>query len=166
METPLKHLFTHSYKTDIISYIQAHPEKFEEAVKLAISDEHPYCWRAASLIWNVMEENDERIKPYLKSIIETISSKNDGHKRELIKILLKMELDDDYEGFVFNFCMETWEKINKQASVRYVAFQFIVKTVKKHPELANEVNYLTQNQYIDPLSPGAKNSILRMIKNL
>jgi hypothetical protein len=166
LETPLQHILTHSYKVGVIAYIQAHPEDFEEAIELSISDKHPYCWRAASLLWNVMEDNDIRIKPYLKKIIDTIAYKKDGHMRELLKVLLKMELDDEFEGIIFNFCMETWEKINKQPSVRYVAFQFIIKTVKRHPELSKEVAFLTQNQYIDPLSPGAKNSILRMIKKL
>ena len=36
METALEHILTNSYKADMISYINVHPEVFEELIKLAI----------------------------------------------------------------------------------------------------------------------------------
>jgi hypothetical protein len=36
----------------LISYLSAHPEYFEEAITLAISDKQPYSWRAAWLLWS------------------------------------------------------------------------------------------------------------------
>jgi hypothetical protein len=82
----------------------------------------------------------------------------------LLKVLLKMELNEEFEGIIFNFCLETWEKINKQPSVRFTAFQFILKTAQNHPDLTKELIFLTQNQYLDTLSPGIKDSILRTMK--
>jgi len=41
METTLEWTLTNSYKADMISYLQIHPEDFDEAVKLAISDKQP-----------------------------------------------------------------------------------------------------------------------------
>jgi len=38
METALEHFLTSSYKADMISYMDTHPEDFEEAIKLAISN--------------------------------------------------------------------------------------------------------------------------------
>jgi hypothetical protein len=35
---------------------------------------------------------------------------------------------------------------------------------KKHPDLSNEISFLTQTQYLESLSPGIKNAIERMIK--
>ena len=57
-----------------------------------------------------------------------------------------------------------WEKINKKPSVRLTAFKIIVKIAKKHPDLSHEITFLAQNQYLDSLSPAAKKSILKMIK--
>lgn len=164
METALEHILTNSYKAGMISYMATYPEDFEQAIKLAISNKQPYSWRAAWLLWSCMEKNDRRIQPYIKKIIDSFTTKNDGHQRELLKILLQMELNEEYEGFLFNVCVTVWEKINKKPSVRFTAFQIIVKIAKKHPDLFHEIVFLTQNQYMDSLSPAVKKSISKMIK--
>lgn len=164
METALEHILISSYKAEMISFMGAHPEDFEEAIELAISNKQPYSWRAAWLLWSCMEENDQRIQRHIKNIISTITTRNDDHQRELLKILLQMELNEEYEGFLFNVCVTVWEKINKKPSVRLTAFKIILKIAKKHPDLSHEITFLTQNQYLDLLSPAAKKSISKMIK--
>ena len=164
METALEQILMNSYKDGMISYMNAHPEDFEESIKLALSDKQSYSWRAAWLLWSCMKENDPRIQPFIKSIINVLTSKNDDHQRELLKILLQMELNEKQESFLFDVCMSVWEQINKKPSVRFTAFKFIVKIVKKHPDLSHEIIYLIQNQYMDSLSPAAKKSIHKMIK--
>lgn len=164
METKLEKVLMSMFKTDMINYMAAHPEDFEEAIKLAVTDKQPYSWRAAWLLWSCMEENDRRVKRHIKRIIESIKGKEDGHQRELLKILMKMQLNDEQEGALFNTCLTLWEKINSRPSVRYTAFQFILQTAKKYPELSDEISFLTQNHYLESLSPGAKKSVSRMIK--
>ncbi|MCP3930044.1 MAG: hypothetical protein GY705_13200 [Bacteroidetes bacterium] len=164
METAFEHLLTSAYKAEMISYMDTHPEAFEEAVELAISNKQPYSWRAAWLLWSCLEENDQRIQAHIGKIINVILGKKDGHQRELLKILLLMELDEEYEGFLFDICMTVWETINKRPSVRFTAFKVILKIAKKHPELSNEISFLTQDHYLDSLSSGVKRSISRMIK--
>jgi hypothetical protein len=166
METALEHILMKSYKDEMISIMEAHPEYFEEAIELAISNKQPYSWRAAWLLWSCMEENDQRIQEYIKKIINTIATKNDDHQRELLKILLQMELNEEYEVFLFNVCVTVWEKISKKPSVRFTAFKFIIKIAKKHPDLSNEITFLTQDQYMDSLSSAAKKSISKMIKEI
>jgi len=164
METALEHILTSAYKAEMISYMDAHPEDFEEAIKLAVSNKQPYSWRAAWLLWSCMEENDQRVQGYIKNIINALTAKNDDHQRELLKILLQMELNSAYEGSLFNVCVTVWEKINKKPSVRLTAFKIIVKIAKKHPDLSHEIIFLTQNQYLDSLSPVVQRSISKMIK--
>ncbi len=141
-----------------------HPEFFEEAIELAISDKQPYSWRAAWLLWSCMEENDKRIQKYIRKIVDALETKDDGHQRELLKILMQMELNEEYEGKLFNLCMDIWEQINKVPSVRVNALKFIIKIAKKHPELSQEITFLTQDHYLESLSPGAKHSVLKMMK--
>ena len=166
MESPLEHKLLSSYKDEMISFMDAHPEFFEEAIELAIVDKQPFSWRAAWLLWSCMEENDKRIRKYLKKIIDSLNTKDDGHQRELLKILLQMELKEEYEGILFNICMDIWEQINKTPSVRINALKFIIKIAKKHPELSQEITFLTQDHYLESLSPGIKHSVSRMMKEL
>lgn len=160
----LEHKILSSYKAEMISFMDEHPEFFEEAIQLALSDKQPYAWRAAWLLWGCMKENDRRVQKYIKKIIDTLETKNDGHQRELLKILLQMELGEKYEGKLFNLCMNIWERIDKAPAVRVNAFKFIIKITKKHPELMKEISFLTQDHYLQSLSPGAKHSVLKMMK--
>ena len=164
METPLEHILTSTNKAHMISYLDAHPEDFGEAIELAVSDKQPYSWRAAWLLWSCINENDQHIKPYVNTIIKTLSTKNDDYRRELLKILLPIKLNVEHEGFLFNFCMKIWEKINKKPSVRYTAFKFIVKIMRKHPELTHEITFLTQSQYLETMSYATKKSLSEMTK--
>lgn len=164
MSSPFEEKLTASYKEEMISFLKSHPEYFDEAVELAITDKQPYSWRAAWLLWSCMDYNDKRIQKYIKEIVHSVKSKNDGHQRELLKILLQMDLDKNYEGILFNICMDLWEQTGKTPSVRFTALKFIVKAAKKHPVLSKEIIFLTQDHYMESLSPGVKRSVSKMIK--
>ncbi|MCF8240126.1 MAG: hypothetical protein K9J16_01975 [Melioribacteraceae bacterium] len=166
MESVLENKLMILYKEEMISFLKSHPEHFDEAIQLAISDKQPFAWRAAFLLVGSIEENDNRIQKHIKSIVNCIQEKEDGHQRELLKILDKVNISEKYEGQVFNICMNLWEQINKQPSVRITAFKFIVKIAKRHPELSKEINFLTQDHYLESLSPGVKRSIEKIIQEL
>ena len=166
MESALEHKLLNSYKEEMISFMNVHPEYFEKAIELAVSEKQPYSWRAAYVLWSVIQENDKRIQKHIKKIVNAIKNKSNGHQRELLKILLMMDLDEKYESVIFDICMGIWEQINKAPSVRVNAFKFILKIAKKHPELAKEISFLTQDHYLDSLSPGARHSIKKLIKDL
>ena len=155
-----------SYKDEMISFMGAHPEFFEEAIELAMSDKQPYAWRAAWLLWSCMEENDKRIQKYIKKIVKALVTKNDSHQRELLKILLKMKLTDELESILFDHCMNIWEGINKPPAVRINALKFIIKIAKNYPDLAKEITFLTEDHYLESLSPGAKHSVSKLMREL
>ena len=69
MQSLLEHKLLNSYKNEMISFMETHPEVFEEAIQLAISDKQPYSWRAAFLLWSCMEKNDKRIQKYIGKIV-------------------------------------------------------------------------------------------------
>lgn len=166
METELERVLMNNYKTDMILYLTSHPKSFEEAVQLALANKQPWSWRAAWLLWSCMEENDSRIQAHIRSFIECIGEKSDGHQREFLKILYLMDIDEKLEGILFDHCISIWEKINKQPSVRFNAFKIIVKISRKYPELSQEIGFLTQDHYMDTLSVGVRHSLIRMINGL
>lgn len=166
MESVLENKLINSYKVEMILFMNTNPKYFEEAIELAVSDNQPFAWRAAWLLWSCMKENDPRIQKHIKNIVNSVKTKNDGHQRELLKILLQMELNKKYEGLLFNVCLDVWKQINKNPSVRFTALKFILKIAKKHPDLFKEVTFLTQDQYLESLSPAVKKSISKLMKGL
>ncbi len=163
METELEKVLMNFYKEEMILYLTNHPEGFEEAVQLAITDKQPYSWRAAWLLWSCMEENDPRFKDQIPRIMACLRDKSDGHQRELLKILYLMEIDEEFEGTLFDHCVSIWEKIGKKPSVRFNAFKMIVKISGKYPELSQEIGFLLQDHYTDSLSHGVKRSLFKLI---
>jgi len=166
MTSQLKSKLISSYKEEMVAFLKSQPEYFNEAIELAISDDQPFAWRSAFLLGSCMEDNDIRIKKFIKPILKCIKSKNDGHQRELLKILYRMKLSDKEEGMVFDICIRLWEQISKDPSVRMTAIKFILKIAKEHRELLNEIAPLMQDHYLELLSPGVKKSIRKMIKGI
>jgi len=105
MESVIENILLNSYKNEMISFMYSHPEYFEKAIELAVADKQPYSWRAAYVLWSVIEKNDKRIQKHIKKIVIAVKDKSDGHQRELIKILLMMDLDEKYEGVLFDICI-------------------------------------------------------------
>lgn len=109
-----------------------------------------------------MEENDTRVKKHINRIIDSIDSKPEGHQRELLKILYLMDLNEEQEGIIYSKCVDIWKKVILQPSTRYNAFKFIVRIVKKYPELIQELELLTKMHFMEGLSSGVKKSIRRL----
>jgi hypothetical protein len=166
MKTNLEYILTNSYKSAMIAYLKSHPEDFEEAIKLALTNKQPYSWRAAWLLWSCMDKNDKRIQGYTNRIIDILPTTYDNQQRELLMILQRMELNDANEGKLFDICVSIWAMTAKQPSVRCNAFKLMVKILKRNPGLKNEILLLTESQYMDSLSVGVKRSIFSMMAGL
>jgi len=166
METALEQVLTNNYKDQMIRWMETHPEAFDEALALAVADKPRYSWRSAWLLWSCMEKNDPRVRPHIKTLIHSLTTKNPNHQRELIKILLMMEINEEHEGVLFDICTNLWEKISNPPSVRYNALQMILRIAGNHPDLSHEIKLLLQDQYLDSLSPAARKSILKMTRRI
>lgn len=166
MSSILKEKLLSLHKEEMVAFLKSNSELFDEALQLALSDEHPFCWRAAFYLQDSMEENDERVRKYVKPILNCIKNKKDGHQRELLKILFKLNLNEKYEGILFDHCLYIWEQLGQEPSVRITALKFVIKIANKHPELKEEIFFLTQDHYLESLSPGVRKSIHKLMKNL
>jgi len=166
MEDSIEHILGGRFSKDkFISYIQNNLSEFNKTLEISISDLKPQAWRAAWVIHHCMSSNDIRIQPYIGKFINYIDHTGDGHQRELLKILSKMKIDEDQEGYLFDKCTTIWEDVSKSPSVRIIAFRFMVQVAENYPELKNEMGFFCQDHYIDELSPGIKNSLQKLIKS-
>ena len=68
---------------EMISFMNFHPECFEEAIQLAVADKQPYSWRAAFSMWSVIQNNDVRIQKRIKRIVKAVKGKRDGHRERI-----------------------------------------------------------------------------------
>ena len=167
MKSPLEQALTGRIKKEKMSaFLSEHPEMFDEAVTLSLSNKQPIAWRAAWAIGGSLPENREKLSPFIDDILDKLPELEDGHQREFIKILIQCELTEDQMGLLFDICVSIWEQVRKKPSVRYFAFQVMVDMTNQYPELANEVLSLTQPQHISTLSPGIKKGILKLVDKI
>lgn len=152
-------------KDGLLDFVYKNPKSFEVLLQLSL-EETPEAWRAAWLVGHTMKINDPRLISTADAFINTLKKVKEGHQRQLIIILLNMNLNEEQEGKLFDICLSIWEQINCIPSTRVTALKFILKTVKKFPELKEEVKLWTQDMYLETLSPGIKNSVLKKINKL
>ncbi len=166
MASPLEIVLMERDKTKKDCFLDEHPEFFDEAMDIALSDEKPLNWRAAWMIGGYMKKNDQRITPYISRIVDALPDLDDGHQRELIKILLRMDMDEEEESRLYDLSATLWEQVQKKPSVRHFAFRCMVQFAEKYPELNHEILVLAQPQYINALSPGIRKSILKAVQKI
>ena len=99
-----------------------------------------------------------KIQNQVDKIISAIDGKNDGHQRELLKVLLKLNLTDDQLSLLWDICLRIWLDIQKQSSVRISAYKILVNAAKKFKPLSDELVRLTEEKHITSLSNGIRNS--------
>ncbi|MEP0005756.1 MAG: hypothetical protein ABJ387_12990 [Balneola sp.] len=166
MSETLRSVLIRRRKSEMVEFMDNHPGSFDQAIKLALENEENLSWRATWLVAGIMKKNDPRVKPFIQKIIEVLPDRDDGHQRELLKILLKMDLGEDFESLLFDISVTLWEQVRKQSSVRYYAFQGMMKVVEKYPELKNEVLSLAQPHFVNTLSPGVRKGIYKKLNEL
>ena len=161
----LKTVLKTKFKSDLVVFLQANPDCFGELLQLAFSDDKDYAGRATWGISLIMEKNDTRLRDYVAEMVRILPQREDGHKRLLLMILRNMEIPEAYESKLFDFCVNIWETTALASALRSCAFQNILRIAGKYPELQNELQYLTEERYLETLSKGVKYSIKLRIKN-
>ena len=152
-----------SRKQGMLDYLNDNPHEIDNLIKLALEPKGQNNWRATWLLPNFMSKNDERIIPFLDSFIERLADADESQQRDTITLLLKMEFNEDQEGVLLDTAINIWTKIDKIPSVRYRAFELILKIAKNYPELSDEIKLLSEEHYMESLSPGIQNSLRKKI---
>ena len=122
-------------------------------------------WIHAWQINHVKKTELIKIQKQVDKIISAIDGKNDGHQRELLKVLLKLNLTDDQLSLLWDICLRIWLDIQKQSSVRISAYKILVNTAKKFKPLSDELVRLTEEKHITSLSNGIRNSTYKNLLN-
>ena len=131
--------------------------KIEDRLKHALRNDKD-SWIHAWQINHVKKTELIKIQEQVDKIISAIDGKNDGHQRELLKVLLKLNLTDDQLSLLWDICLRIWLDIQKQSSVRISAYKILVNTAKKFKPLSDELVRLTEEKHITSLSNGIRNS--------
>lgn len=152
-----------NFKAKLIESANKDINEFNRLLELCLDPNNQLAWRAAWVLRGCLKKNDDRLRPHLMKIIKSIEGKEDGHQRELLKIFEVFDLEEEFEGYLFDTCANIWENIEKIPSTRITAIKLMQKVAKKYPELQNDIQLFTTEEYTESLSPGIKRSLLKSI---
>lgn len=151
------------YTEDLIVYIQANPHRMYDLLELAVIHKPPHSARAAWMLFKCMKKNDPSVLERFEDMLRIYPEVADGHQRNLLSVILKMQIPEDYEARVYDLCLETWCSMSKIPSVRIYALKVLVQLGTKYPEFYNEILCVTEDVYIESLTPGVRRSVMRLL---
>jgi hypothetical protein len=153
-------------KEVLINRLIQHPDEVESAIQAMLQDKQPLGWRATWILKSILNPNDPRLLKVMDQLLHNLPERPDGHQRELLHLILSCELNDEQEGYLFETCLSIWISIRKSPSVRYLALRHLAKLVKKYPELVHELELVTDQPYLETLSPGIRKGCHSMVTEL
>lgn len=159
----VKSLLLGGPKTYVLERLQREPALIDPLIQTSLTAGHPLAWRAAWALSSVMETNDDRLQPYLDSYLSILPSGHSGLDREILKVLLKMDLPESCRGSLFDLCSGLWERLTLQSSVRYIAFRMLLKIAGDYQDFKDELMYLGDPIFTDSLSPGVRRSVIKAL---
>ncbi len=148
----------------IIAHLQENEQARNHFLEIILLPKD-YAWRAAWLLKSALHP-DDHYDHFIEQAMVILPSLKEGHQREVLKLFEKLQIPESFEGPLFDICMSIWESPGKIPSTRMTAFLFILQTVKKYPELKTELEHLTQDHYMETLSPGVKRVLEKRIKSV
>ena len=157
--TELERVILTSFKEDMIKFVKAKPERFDELVELSLSNKQPVSWRANSVLNSLIKKNDKRLTNKIDKVLKLIPKSNDSNRRELLKLLMKMGIPESKQSEFIDVCINLWVDVDIKPSVRCYAFRILIDYAKQYPELSQELTPLTKDIYMDTLSDGIRRSL-------
>ena len=126
------------------------------------------AWRALWYWYHLLDANHAQLpKIYHQKLLDALTQSNsDGHQRELIKLLSRASLSEDAEGQFFDCCLAFWENPKHDPSLRFVALKSLEPILKKYPETIEELEGFMESRYLESLSPGIRNALVKWWKSL
>ena len=147
-------------------YLISNPEQFNAALNWAFPASQNTSWIACWMISQAMKRNDPRLIAHIPDCIASLNTGNDGYKREVLNVLSKMKITLKGYPELFDKCLDLWEDLKLQSSVRSKALQLAIELIKPYPELRNEILLRVTDQQIDAISPGIQKGLRIKLKKL
>lgn len=140
----------------LIEAIQKNQSLLKHVYTLAVSNEHPYAWRASWTLVHLTNSSPDLVKPFVFQIIRDINHlKIDRQVASFLQILTKIDFPTDEAGHLFDLAVRILHDTKKQMYFKLYALQFLIKFVDRVPELIQELllsvedeNLISNNKYI------------------
>jgi hypothetical protein len=148
----------------MLSHLEKDPALVDAYAEFSLS-EHSFAWRAAWVIHHFSNKYPQQVQKYADKYITILPKlERDGHIREIISILINLDLTEEQETELFDICYELIQSNKRQSSVRAISFRFMMRLADNYPELREEIRIIFEN-IKDYISPGIRSGMELRLKN-
>lgn len=143
------------------------PEFLPFLAEICLSDDPKLNWRAAWVLSSIDASQLKKIFPKAQPLINTLQRKEkDGYKREIIKLIMLLDLDEDEEGAFYDAALNIWEDLALASAARLYALRGMLHIAKLYPELNHEIAAYNDDHYLQGVSPGIQSQMRKIFKDL
>lgn len=148
-----------------VELVLSQPIKRKELVAFALSDNQPLAWHACWVINHASDKDTSIFKFAIPQFIEFLPEvKSESQKREILRIISRHEIPEDYEVLIYDYCLELVISKKEAIGIKCHCLAILKKMIKKYPDLEDEVK-LTLTEILPYIeSAGLKFQIKRDFK--
>jgi len=149
-------------------FLLEHPEHFDEALNIALSDKPATSMRAARVVQLASGEDPGLLIGHTKRIIDLLPElKEQGAQRSLIKAMIPIvgKLDEEELGPLAQTCFNWLEDSSTPPAIYVYSLEIIYGISNLNPDMKSElVSFLQLRK--DERSPGIKSKSAAILKKL
>ena len=133
----------------IVRYIGSDQKRFDELLKLFLTNEYRISQRAAFSLGHACQARPYLIAPNLRLIIENLQDDtvHDAVKRNTVRILQDIDIPEDLLGLTADICFRYLNDPKVAVAIRVFSMSVLYNICKKEPDLSNELKLVIQDHY-------------------
>ncbi len=165
MNIKIELLKEHSKKQTmaVVKYIGDDKNRFDELMKLFLSDNYRVGQRAAWVVVFASEKHPHLIKPYFKTMLLNLDKPvHDAVKRNTLRILQNFAIPKSLHSLAIKQCFLMITP-DQPIAVKVFAMTVLANIAKSHPELNNELAFQIERQ-LPFASPGFISRAKKVLK--
>lgn len=150
----------------IANAVGTDPQHFSTLMNYILTEKDPVPPRAAWVAEIVSEKKPCLLIPWTGKLIEGLESfTHPGTTRNVLKMLMRVEIPEEYQGLLIDICFRWIADENVKVASKIFSMQIIENHVNQYPELAFELSELIRDQF-NKNSAGFKSRGKKVLKNL
>ena len=131
----------------ICEKVKEHPHLLKELIHCFLHEPSRITQRSSWIITQVAEKDYQLISPYLPLTIEKLKEPgiSDAVKRNTIRLLQFIEINEELEGEVMNICFDFLSSGKEAVAIKAFSLTVLAQLCQKYPEIRNELKILVED---------------------
>ena len=151
----------------IVKWIGKDQQRFDELIRLFLSDEYRVVQRAAWPVSYAVQAHPPLIQPHFGKLIKKLCQPGlpDAVKRNTVRIFQEIDAPKRFHGLLMNACFGFIESMTEKPAIKAFALTVLHKLSVQYPDIRPELKVIIEDRW-DYESPAFKSRGRKILKAL